>query len=71
MRLDLSGLKCPLPALMTKRALLKAPPGTTIDVIADDPLAYIDIPHMCEREGFQVIETRRNGDAVRLAIRRN
>jgi tRNA 2-thiouridine synthesizing protein A len=69
--LDVTGLKCPLPALLTKRALLKQPAGTILEVIADDPLAYIDIPHMCEREGFEVIETQRNGDSVRLLVRRN
>jgi Predicted redox protein, regulator of disulfide bond formation len=70
-RLDLTGLKCPLPALMTKRALKKEPSGTVLEVIADDPLAYIDIPHMCDREGFAVIETHRDGDVVRLRVRRN
>jgi tRNA 2-thiouridine synthesizing protein A len=69
--LDFTGLKCPLPALMTKRALLKCSPGTAVEVTADDPLAYIDIPHMCRGEGFDVLETRRDGDTVRLLIRRN
>jgi tRNA 2-thiouridine synthesizing protein A len=69
--LDLTGLKCPLPALLTKRALNKQPAGTIVEVIADDPLAYIDIPHMCDREGFEVIETHRDGNAVRLLVRRN
>ncbi|NIJ49346.1 sulfurtransferase TusA family protein [Rhizomicrobium electricum] len=56
---------------MTKRALRREPSGTILEVIADDPLAYIDIPHMCRREGFEVIETQRNGDGVRLLVRRN
>jgi tRNA 2-thiouridine synthesizing protein A len=69
--LDLRGLKCPLPALLAKRALLKSASGTVLDIIADDPLAYIDIPHMCRHEGFDVIETCRDGDTVRLRICRN
>lgn len=70
-RLDLTGLKCPLPALLTKRALRKELAGTVLEVTADDPLAYIDIPHMCDHEGFEVIETQRDGDRVRLLVRRN
>ena len=45
--LDLRGLKCPLPALMTRNALAQRPQGATLAVIADDPLAVLDIPHMC------------------------
>ena len=49
--LDLRGLKCPLPALMTKKALAKLPPGAALIVWADDPMAVVDIPHMCHGEG--------------------
>src|SRR3984957_3932330 len=50
--LDLRGLKCPLPALLAKKALARASPGTTLVVLADDPLAVVDIPHMCHVEGY-------------------
>lgn len=49
--LDLRGLKCPLPALMTKKALAKCVPGARLTMLADDPLARIDIAHMCHGEG--------------------
>ncbi len=68
--LDLKGLKCPLPALFAKRALSRAAPGTTIVVIADDPLAYIDIPHMCRTEHIEVIEMVRDNDLVHLRLRK-
>lgn len=68
--LDLRGLKCPLPALLAKRALLRAAPGTSLDVIADDPLAAVDIPHMCAQESFEVLASRREVQLVRLTLRR-
>ncbi len=68
--LDLKGLKCPLPALFAKRALTRADPGTTITVIADDPLAHIDIPHMCRTEHIDVIEMIRDNDLVHLRLRK-
>jgi tRNA 2-thiouridine synthesizing protein A len=70
MRLDLRGLKCPLPALMARRAVLRAPPGAEIEVTADDPLAAVDLPHMCAQEGFDVLDVARDGVVTRLVIRR-
>jgi tRNA 2-thiouridine synthesizing protein A len=49
--LDLRGLKCPLPALLAKKALARLAPGTTLTVLADDPMSVVDIPHMCHDEG--------------------
>ena len=68
--LDLRGLKCPMPALLAKKALLRTSPGTLLDVLADDPLAAVDIPHMCAQEAFEVVSTRREGAAVCLRLRR-
>jgi len=52
--LDLTGLKCPLPALMTRRALARLAAGARLVVRSDDPLAEVDIPHMCHQEGHAV-----------------
>ena len=68
--LDLRGLKCPLPALFARRALLKLLPGAAIDIVADDPMAAVDIPHMCAQESFEVLSNRRDGTLVRLRLRR-
>jgi tRNA 2-thiouridine synthesizing protein A len=68
--LDLRGLKCPLPALMARRALMRAEPGTSIDVLCDDPMAPIDVPHMCTQEGFEVISVTRDGAIARMVLRR-
>ena len=57
--LDLRGLKCPLPALFARRALARAAPGAKIEVVADDPMAAIDIPHMCHQEGHGVAAVTR------------
>ncbi len=68
--LDLQGLKCPLPALLTKRALVRSAYGRIIEVICDDPLARLDVPHMCRNENIEVLEEKREGDAVRFLLRR-
>jgi tRNA 2-thiouridine synthesizing protein A len=49
--LDLRGLKCPLPALKTRRRLQGMKPGATLTIVATDPMAAIDIPHMVRQTG--------------------
>jgi tRNA 2-thiouridine synthesizing protein A len=66
--LDLRGLKCPLPALMARRALARRFPGTVLVVVADDPLAVLDIPYMCSGEGHTVMETYREGDLAHFVL---
>jgi tRNA 2-thiouridine synthesizing protein A len=68
--LDLRGLKCPLPALMARRYLARAPAQIVVAVLTDDPMAPVDVPHMCASEGFEVLEIRRNGDESRMTLRK-
>ena len=63
--LDLRGLKCPLPAMLARKALARLSPGAALMVLADDPLAAVDIPHMCHGEGHAVDSvTSREGYSV-------
>lgn len=67
---DLRGLKCPMPALIARRWLSRSVPGTVITITTDDPMATIDVPHMCNTEGFEVVAMERNGDEARMTLRR-
>jgi tRNA 2-thiouridine synthesizing protein A len=68
--LDLTGLKCPLPALYARKALERAGPGAEIAVITDDPMAAVDLPHMCTGEGYEVVSSARDGGTLRMVLRR-
>jgi tRNA 2-thiouridine synthesizing protein A len=68
--LDLRGLKCSLPALFAKRALQRAARGSVIEVVCDDPLAALDVPHMCQGENFEIVSLERDGDLTRMVLRR-
>ena len=50
-KLDLTGLKCPLPALRTRKVLKSLAPGDRLEVRCTDPLAAIDIPHLVGATG--------------------
>jgi tRNA 2-thiouridine synthesizing protein A len=52
--LDLSGLKCPLPALKTRKALKALRPGDLLEVHCTDPLSVIDIPNLIRETGDKV-----------------
>jgi tRNA 2-thiouridine synthesizing protein A len=68
--LDVRGLKCPLPALLARKRLALAKPGTVLLVVADDPMAAVDVPFMCHGEGIEVVDLTRTGDASRITLRK-
>ncbi|HKS18582.1 MAG TPA: sulfurtransferase TusA family protein [Bradyrhizobium sp.] len=53
-KLDLAGLKCPLPALKTRKALKSLAPGDRLEVLCTDPLSVIDIPNLIRETGDKV-----------------
>ncbi len=58
-KLDLTGLKCPLPALKTRKALKALKPGDLLEVRCTDPLSLIDIPNLIQETGDKVEITER------------
>ncbi|MEQ8344082.1 MAG: sulfurtransferase TusA family protein [Sneathiellaceae bacterium] len=57
-RLDTTGHRCPIPVVRTEAALRALPRGAVLEVLADDPLAAVDIPHFCRQAGHDVIVER-------------
>ena len=53
-KLDLTGLKCPLPALKTRKALKALNLGDILEVCCTDPLSVIDIPNLTHETGDRV-----------------
>lgn len=58
-RLDLTGLKCPLPVLKTRKALKTLTAGDRLEVHCTDPLSVIDIPNLIRETGDRVEITER------------
>lgn len=55
-QIDARGHRCPVPTLRLRRALEAAPPGAVVRLLADDPLARVDVPHFAAQQGLAVIE---------------
>ena len=49
---DARGHHCPVPSLRLQTALKSARPGQTLRLLADDPMARIDVPHMLAAKGY-------------------
>ncbi|EAU43313.1 hypothetical protein FP2506_10726 [Fulvimarina pelagi HTCC2506] len=66
--LDLTGLKCPLPTLKARKALNGAPAGKQVRILADDPMAAIDLPHFVAGSKHRLIESGRDGETLWFVI---
>jgi tRNA 2-thiouridine synthesizing protein A len=69
-RLDLRGLKCPLPALRTRKALKALAPGEALTVECTDPLAVIDIPALVRETGDALEAQTTEGEVLVFRLRR-
>jgi tRNA 2-thiouridine synthesizing protein A len=68
--LNLRGLKCPLPALRTKKALSQAQPGDIFIVECTDPLAAVDIPNLINQTGDALEATRKEKRLLTFRIQK-
>jgi tRNA 2-thiouridine synthesizing protein A len=68
--INLRGLKCPLPALRTKKVLKGMAAGEVILVECTDPLAAIDIPNLISQTGDILENTARAEDVLTFRIRK-
>jgi tRNA 2-thiouridine synthesizing protein A len=69
-RLDLRGLKCPLPVLKSRRKLRDLESGALLEIQTSDPLASIDIPHFCNEDGHSLISAEKSDNGHRFVIRK-
>jgi len=68
--LNLRGLKCPLPALRTRKALGGMQPGDILIVECTDPLAGLDIPNLLNQTGDVLEQTVKEKRLMTFRIRK-
>ena len=68
--LNLRGLKCPLPALRTRKALAGLAAGDLLVVECTDPLAAIDIPNLLNQTGDALEKINRVKKVLTFHIRK-
>lgn len=57
--IDARGHRCPVPTLKLRRALET---HARVTLMADDPMAQIDVPHFCTQNGL-VMDAQENHDS--------
>lgn len=67
---DARGHRCPVPTLRLRRALEAAAPGARVRLLADDPMASIDVPHFAGQIGAKVLEQRETAGVLSFLIAR-
>jgi tRNA 2-thiouridine synthesizing protein A len=68
--INLRGLKCPLPALKTKKALSGLQADDVLVVECTDPLAAIDIPNLLRQTGDALEHSTRDEGILTFRIRK-
>jgi len=68
--MNLRGLKCPLPALRTRKALSGLAAGDILVIECTDPLAAIDIPNLLRATGDVLEDSASTAEVMTFRIRK-
>ncbi len=69
-RLDCIGMLCPVPVIKTGRAVREVPIGSTLEILADDPGAELDLQDWCSANRHEFLQQSSDGDVWTTRIRR-
>ena len=67
---NMRGLKCPLPALKTRKLLSKMAAGEILVIECTDPLTTIDIPNLVRETGDSIEASGKKGRVLTFRIRK-
>ena len=68
--INMRGLKCPLPALKTRKLLSKMAAGEVLVIECTDPLTTIDIPNLIRETGDKLERSGKKGRVLTFTIRK-
>lgn len=67
---DARGHRCPVPTLRLRKAMEAIEAGATVRLLADDPMARIDVPHFAGQAGFELLEQAEDGSTLSFLLRK-
>jgi tRNA 2-thiouridine synthesizing protein A len=70
-KVNMRGLKCPLPALKTRKLLSRMVKGDVLVIECTDPLTTIDIPNLIRETGDAIEDTGKKGRVLTFRIRKS
>lgn len=66
--IDARGHRCPVPSLRLRRALADAGAGEVLTLLATDPMARIDVPHLLGETGGRVLEIAEADGVITIRV---
>lgn len=69
-KLDVRGLRCPLPVLKANKALRSMAAGDALEVLATDPAAERDFAAFATETGHALLIAEKNGEELRFVLRK-
>jgi tRNA 2-thiouridine synthesizing protein A len=70
-KVSLRGLKCPLPALKTRKLLTRLKAGDVLTIECTDPLTTIDIPNLIRETGDEIVASAKKGRVLTFRIKKS
>ena len=68
MIVDARGHRCPTPSLRLQKAMREAAPETRLTLLATDPMARIDVPHLMAGLGGRVVSIEEAGGVLTIEV---
>lgn len=66
--IDARGHQCPVPTLKLRRALEESSPGAVLALLATDPMARIDAPHLMASVGGLVLSIAEDEGVLTITV---
>lgn len=68
LRIDARGHRCPVPTLRLRKALEPAGSGDRILLLADDPMARVDVPHFVAEHAHLLVDRYEEGAVLYFLV---
>ncbi|HEY0102913.1 MAG TPA: sulfurtransferase TusA family protein [Brevundimonas sp.] len=68
MIVDARGHRCPTPSLKLQKAMREARPGARITLLATDPMARIDVPHLLAETGGALVSVEETDGLLTIVV---
>ena len=70
LRIDTSGMNCPIPIIKAKKAIKSMDTGTTLEVISTDPGSVRDFEAFSRATGHELLESQEESGIFRFVLKK-
>lgn len=71
LKVDASGLKCPMPVIRAKKGITSVDVGQVVEILSTDPGSMADFKAWSRSTGHELLSAEQEGEVYRFFIRRS